>query len=74
MGLGLLRSFDYYGFPCSSVYKESACHAGDPASIPGFGSSTGEANGNPFQYPCLENLMNTGAWLAAVHGVAKSRA
>ena len=31
-------------------------------------------NGNPLQYPCLENLMDRGAWRAAVHGVAKSRA
>ena len=30
-------------------------------------------NGTPFQYSCLENLMDGGAWWAAVHGVAKSR-
>ena len=34
----------------------------------------GEGNGNPLQYPCLENLMDSGAWWAAVHGVTKSRA
>ena len=34
----------------------------------------GEGNGNPLQYSCLENPMDRGAWLAAVHGVAKSRA
>ena len=33
----------------------------------------GEGNGNPLQYPCLENPMDRGAWWAAVHGVAKSR-
>ena len=32
-----------------------------------------EGNGTPFQYPCLENPMDKGAWWAAVHGVAKSR-
>ena len=32
----------------------------------------GEGNGNPRQYSCLENLMDGGTWLAAVHGVAKS--
>ena len=40
------------------------------------GSSTvlfGEGNGTPFQYSCLENLMEGGAWWAAVPGVAKSR-
>ena len=33
----------------------------------------GEGNGNPLQYSCLENHMDRGAWLAAVHGVTKSR-
>ena len=33
-----------------------------------------EGNGNPLQYPCLENLMDRGAWWPTVHGVAKSRA
>ena len=33
----------------------------------------GEGNGNPLQYSCLENPMDRGAWLATVHGVAKSR-
>ena len=31
----------------------------------------GEGNGNPFQYSCLENPMDGGAWWAAVHGVAE---
>ena len=34
----------------------------------------GEGNGTPLQYSCLENPMGGGAWWAAVHGVAKSRA
>ena len=58
----------------SSVGKEFACSAGDLGSIPGLGRSPGEGNGNPLQYPCLENLMDRGAWWAAVHGVAKSQA
>ena len=33
-----------------------------------------EGNGTPIQYSCLENPMDGGAWQAAVHGVAKSRA
>ena len=45
---------------------------GDPGSIPGLGRSLGEGNGNPLQYPCLENPMEGGAWQATVHGVAKS--
>ena len=33
---------------------------------------TGEGNGNPLQYSCLENPMDRGAWQAAVYGVAQS--
>ena len=36
--------------------------------------TSGEGNGTPLQYSCLENPMDGGAWKAAVHGVAKSRA
>ena len=32
----------------------------------------GEGNGNPLQYPCLENSLDRGAWWAAVHGVTES--
>ena len=60
--------------PCSSVSKEFACSSGDPGLIPGLGRSPGEGNSNPLQYPCLENLMDSGAWWAAVQWVAKSRA
>ena len=40
-------------------------------SIPGLGRSTGEGNGNSLQCSCLGNLMDRGAWQAAVHGVEK---
>ena len=62
------------GFSCSSVGKESACSAGHRGSIPGLGGSPGEGNGDPLQYPCLENLMDRGAYWARIHGVEKSRA
>ena len=39
--------------------------------MPGFGSSLGEGNGYPFQNSCLENSMDSGAWQATVHRVAK---
>ena len=61
------------GFPGGSEVKASACNAGDLGSIPGSGRSPGEGNGNPLQYSCLKNPTDTGAWWAAVHGVAKSR-
>ena len=62
----------YRGFPGGSDSKASACNAGDPGSIPGFGRSPGEGNGNPLQYSCLENSMDGGAWWATAHGAAKS--
>ena len=60
--------------PRSSVGKESASSAGDQSSVPGLGRSPGDGNGNPLQYPGLENSMDRGDWWAAVHGVAKSQA
>ena len=56
-----------WGFPDSSVGKESACNAGDLGSIPGLGRSPGEGKGCPLQYSGLENSMD-----CIVHGVAKS--
>ena len=55
------------GFPGGSEVKVSACNAGDLGSIPGSGRSSGEGNGNPLQYSCLENPMDGGAWWAIVH-------
>ena len=61
------------GYPGGSEFKESDCNAGDLGSIPGSGRSSGEGNGNPLQYSCLENPMDGEAWWAIVHGVTKSR-
>ena len=60
-------------FPGGSDGKESACNAGDLGSIPGSGRYVGERNGNPFQYSCLENVMDRGAWQATFHGNTKSQ-
>ena len=49
--------------------KESSCNAGDAGSIPGWGKSPGEGNGNPLQYSCLENPMDRGTWWTTVHRV-----
>ena len=43
----------------------------DAGSSPGLGRSTGGGHDNLFQYSCLENAMDSGAWLATVHKVAK---
>ena len=59
-------SSDYY-VPGSSVVKNMPANAGDTkdvGSIPGSGRSTGGGHGNPFQYSCLENPMDRGAWWA----------
>ena len=34
---------------------------------------SGEGNGHPLQYSCLQNSMDKGAWRATVHGVTKSQ-
>ena len=54
-----------------SVVKNLSANAGDVGSIPGSGTSSGEGNGNPFQYSCLRNPMHRRTWKAIVHGVAK---
>ena len=43
----------------------------DAGSISGLGRSPGVGNGNPFQYSCLENYVDRGAWWATVHGIAE---
>ena len=48
-------------------------NAGDSSSIPGWGRSPGEGNGNPLQYSCLGNPKDRGVWQATVHGVSESR-
>ena len=46
--------------------KESAYNAGDL-----WVGTPGKGNGKPLQYSLLENPMDTGAWQATVHGVAR---
>ena len=58
------------------VIKNAPTNAGDirdVGSIPGSGRFPGEGNGDPLQYSCMGNLMDSGAWWATVHGVAKSQ-
>ena len=45
----------------AQMVKASACNVGDLGD-PGLRRSPGEGNGNPLQYPCLENPMDGGAW------------
>ena len=58
------------------VVKNPPANAGDARDvglIPGSGRSPGVGNGNPFQYSCLENLMDRRAWKVTVHGATKSQ-
>ena len=57
--------------PSFSEGKATACNAGDLGSIPGWGRSPEEGNGNPLQLSRLENPMDRGASWATVHGVTK---
>ena len=63
------------GFPGGSVVKNLPTSAGAKVhvhSIPGSRRCPGGGNGNPLLYSCLENSMDTEAWLATAHEVAKS--
>ena len=53
--------FHISDFPGGSDGKASAYNVGDLGLIPGWGRSSGEGNGNPLLYPCLENPMG-GDW------------
>ena len=56
------------------VVKNPLANAGDEtSSTPGLGRSPRGGHSNPFQYSCLENSMDRGAWKAIVHGVFKSQ-
>ena len=45
----------------------------DSGLIPWWRRSPGRGNGNPLQYPFLENSMDRGVWQATVPGVAKGQ-
>ena len=52
------------GFPVGSVVKNLPTNAGDArnvGSVSGWGRSLGLGNGNPLQYSCLKNSMNSGS-------------
>ena len=48
--------------------KECSCDVGEMGLIPGLGRSPGGGNGNPLQFSCLGNSMDS-----TVHGVEKSQ-
>ena len=63
------------GFLRGSVVKNlpaSTGDTGDVGLVPGLGRYLGEGNGSPFQYSCLVNPMDRGAWWATICVVAES--
>ena len=63
----------HLGFPGGTIVKNPPAKeraAKDANStIPGLGRSPGGRHGNPLQYSYLEDLVDRGAWWAAVHTV-----
>ena len=57
------------GFPGGSVVKNLPANARDTDLIPGSGRSPGKGNGRILTW----EIMERGAWQAAVYGVTKSR-
>ena len=55
------------------MVKSSQANATDTGLIPGSGRSPGGGQGNTFQYSCLGNPMDRGAWWTTVHEVTKSQ-
>ena len=62
--LGIEKQRGLWGLGSRSRWLQTLCALDIPS---------GEGNGTPLQYSCLENPMDGGAWWAAVHGVARSR-
>ena len=69
------ESYDWFGAcQVSLVIRKLPANAEDrqAGSVPGLGRSTGGGHGRPLQSPCLENLVDRGAWGATVHRVIES--
>ena len=63
-----IYTWDFRG---GSVVKNLSANVGDASSIPGSPRFSGQGNGHPLQYSCLENPLDRGAWQTTGHGVAK---
>ena len=65
LGKVLKKKKKVFIFPGGSLVKNLPANAGDMGLTPDL------RNGKPFQYSCLENSTDRGAWGATVHGVAE---
>ena len=68
-----MDSISPQGYPSDSAVRNPPANAGDVGSTPGSRRSPRGGYGNPLQYSCLENPMDSGDWRATVHGVTKSQ-
>ena len=59
------------GLPWWLSGKESAYQCRRCGFDPWVGKILWRRNGNPLQYPCLGNPMDSGAWSTTVHGATK---
>ena len=74
MFYNFITFFEVWGFPGGASIKSLPANVGDTrdeGSIPELGRSPGVGNDTLFQYSCLENPMDRGAWWAIVHSAAK---
>ena len=55
------------------MVKNLPANARDAGLVTGLERCSGERNGNPLQYSCLENSTDRGAWWAIGHGMANRR-
>ena len=55
------------------VVKNLPANAGDAGSIPRLDRFPERGHANPFQYSCLKNPIDIGAWQATVYRVVKSQ-
>ena len=73
---GFVKMALFWGFPGGTVGKNPPANAGDArdvGSMPELGRSPGGGNSNPFQYSCLRNPVDRGAWWVTVPGVTTNR-
>ena len=66
------EELDFQVALAAKILPTTAGDAGDAGSIPGLGRSPGGGHGNPFQYACMGNPLDRGAWQATVHRVTES--
>ena len=67
----LLGSIYGGDFPERSLVENLPATAGDVGLIPGSWWYPEEGNGNLYQYSCMGNHMDRGAWQGTVHGMTK---